>query len=651
MKIGIIGTGKDNNSIGVAIAKILTLEHLPEAIYIWNRTEEKCDWARKQILNIKKQQKVFIETPEQIAAQTNLSIICTEQNPHLREDAKAKKITTREQMLDLNLSPILQLGKKFSSYTGKVLVVTNPTDILAHAFCAAAHLDPSQVYGFNHVDAYRISRICEEYLEKKNIHGSAQAYVLGPHGSQIVPIFSQCSFNNIPLTKLLSSTELQEINQKVRYAGFVDMATWNTVAGEVASALSTSIETLFKEGKDPVCLSSYLRLSDYKEILQTAEVHNLEALLEGEDKGCFIGFPVTKNGPLPTFSLNIQEAKEFVTTYVELHKAMNKLIRENKISEIKANKVHIPTIDVPVPAEVRKYPHLVEVNEKYPLLSPGKVVKHTAEVVVSKEANIFPDVYCLDTKRRLFLVHAEEENLGSISNFGIGRSRALCRYEGKLYFSTEEGIICCSENERGNRINGTYYRNRKLKIFSNRTINSIEVTKDEIFGSHSELGLFYWRRIDSQLEKKREGSFTQFIQNGVATPTRAVLCDQGRIYVGSGNRIYTSDNSEEDFKELKKEQQQTQRVVDALLVDFINAIAATQCLDYGLYTKDLTEGKKVLHHDDPPCTARLKNGFCPKCKLRPDMQSTCLYLYCLACDRRLKNMKCPKCGQTYNLSS
>ena len=52
MKIGIIGTGKDNNSIGVAIAKILTLEHLPEAIYIWNRTEEKCDWAGKQILHI-----------------------------------------------------------------------------------------------------------------------------------------------------------------------------------------------------------------------------------------------------------------------------------------------------------------------------------------------------------------------------------------------------------------------------------------------------------------------------------------------------------------------------------------------------------------------------------------------------------------------
>ena len=94
---------------------------------------------------------------------------------------------------------------------------------------------------------------------------------------------------------------------------------------------------------------------------------------------------------------------------------------------------------------------------------------------------------------------------------------------------------------------------------------------------------------------------------------------------------HMNDLSEKDFKKLKEEQQQTQRVVDALLVDFINIVGATQCLDYGLYTKHLKpKTKRVLHHDDPPCTARLNDGFCPKCKLRPDMQSTCLYLYCLS---------------------
>jgi len=62
----------------------------------------------------------------------------------------------------------------------------------------------------------------------------------------------------------------------------------------------------------------------------------------------------------------------------------------------------------------------------------------------------------------------------------------------------------------------------------------------------------------------------------------------------------------------------------------------------------MTKAKLVLHHDDPPCEARLCRGHCPACDLTPDMQSTCLYLYCPTCDVSLEEgMKCPKCGQTF----
>ena len=106
--------------------------------------------------------------------------------------------------------------------------------------------------------------------------------------------------------------------------------------------------------------------------------------------------------------------------------------------------------------------------------------------------------------------------------------------------------------------------------------------------------------------------------------------------------------SKKDLKKLNKGGQLTQRLIDALLVDFINYVGTGQCLDYGLYVKDLKPKVKfVLHHDDPPCTARLNDGFCQKCHLRPDMQSTCLYLYCPSCNRRLKKLKCPKCGQAF----
>ena len=45
--------------------------------------------------------------------------------------------------------------------------------------------------------------------------------------------------------------------------------------------------------------------------------------------------------------------------------------------------------------------------------------------------------------------------------------------------------------------------------------------------------------------------------------------------------------SPKDISRLKKEQRLTQRLIDALLVDFINRVGAGQCLDYGLYTEHL----------------------------------------------------------------
>jgi hypothetical protein len=61
----------------------------------------------------------------------------------------------------------------------------------------------------------------------------------------------------------------------------------------------------------------------------------------------------------------------------------------------------------------------------------------------------------------------------------------------------------------------------------------------------------------------------------------------------------------------------------------------------------MKKAKAVLHHDDPPCNARLNNRYCPECKFHPDMQSICLMTYCPECDYPLEKMKCPKCGKKF----
>lgn len=77
--------------------------------------------------------------------------------------------------------------------------------------------------------------------------------------------------------------------------------------------------------------------------------------------------------------------------------------------------------------------------------------------------------------------------------------------------------------------------------------------------------------------------------------------------------------------------------------------------------KDVNGIIRVMHHDDPPCEARLVNGECPECKLHPDMQSLALWSYCKACQVPLEGimkkgggfekgvMKCPNCKETFDL--
>ncbi len=61
----------------------------------------------------------------------------------------------------------------------------------------------------------------------------------------------------------------------------------------------------------------------------------------------------------------------------------------------------------------------------------------------------------------------------------------------------------------------------------------------------------------------------------------------------------------------------------------------------------MRKARIVQFHDDPPCNARLDEGFCNNCNLLPDMQSIMIYFYCPKCDVLLKNMQCAECGEKF----
>lgn len=99
---------------------------------------------------------------------------------------------------------------------------------------------------------------------------------------------------------------------------------------------------------------------------------------------------------------------------------------------------------------------------------------------------------------------------------------------------------------------------------------------------------------------------------------------------------HMNDLTDSDIAEMEKlEPRLRQKIIDALLVDFINFIATRQGLDLGLYTKHLTGDKKP--------TEEQKSCGCKKCdentdKGKPPVQFKKKKTTCFICKKEVSQV-------------
>lgn len=67
-----------------------------------------------------------------------------------------------------------------------------------------------------------------------------------------------------------------------------------------------------------------------------------------------------------------------------------------------------------------------------------------------------------------------------------------------------------------------------------------------------------------------------------------ILINSAREYKKGAQESLIRNNHMNDIKDGELIEQ---RIIDAVIVDYINFVAATMCMDLGLYTKDLNEIK------------------------------------------------------------
>ncbi len=183
---------------------------------------------------------------------------------------------SREDLLDTNVKIITDVATNLKRVCPNAfcIVVANPLDAMVYAFKKITGFPKQKVVGMAGVlDSARFRAFVA--MELNVSVEDVQAFVLGGHGDDMVPLVRCCSVGGIPVTELLPKDRIDAIVERTRKAGGELVALYKTGSAYYAPA-ATSI----------VMADSYLK--DKKRVLPCA------AYLEGEYgiKGYYFGVPV-----------------------------------------------------------------------------------------------------------------------------------------------------------------------------------------------------------------------------------------------------------------------------------------------------------------------------------------------------------------------
>ncbi len=189
-RIGIIGLGNES-SFGFQLARSIWDYIAVDRLLINSRRMDKvvafCD-------NQLDGRPANYAPVERLADETDLTIICLE-NSHGASKQNLDNKVSRRNLYEGNVDPVREIAQTYSrvGYDGRVIIVSNPTDMLTKTFLEEFKGDECQVMGFNHADTSRLERILRKRLqryEEKPID-RVFAEVWGEHGPNSMAIPSK----------------------------------------------------------------------------------------------------------------------------------------------------------------------------------------------------------------------------------------------------------------------------------------------------------------------------------------------------------------------------------------------------------------------------------------------------------------------------
>jgi len=222
---------------------------------------------------------------------------------------------SREDLLATNIKIITEVSSNLKRVCPQAfcIVVSNPLDAMVYAFMKVAGFPKQKVVGMAGVlDSARFRTFVAMDLNVSV--EDVQAFVLGGHGDDMVPLVRCCSVGGIPVTELLPKERIDAIVERTRKAGGEIVALYKTGSAYYAPAASSI-----------AMAESYLR--DKKRVLPCA------AYLEGEYgiHGYYFGVPVVIGAGGVERVLELKLSEEERALVMKSLESVKKTVAETKL--------------------------------------------------------------------------------------------------------------------------------------------------------------------------------------------------------------------------------------------------------------------------------------------------------------------------------
>jgi malate dehydrogenase len=202
--ISIIGTGRVGSALG-----FLTASTSLDDIVLVDRNKNKAMGEALDIVNtIPQNSSISVTGTDDLECISGSKVIVV-------TVGAGKIVTDRFDLMPYTVPIIRDMSKKIEKYSGnaKVVVITNPVDVITYCILQETGLSPKNVIGMgSSLDSDRF-----RYLLSKVLHtdqSQIESIVLGEHGNSMVPIFSRVKFDGKSVG--LNDNQMASITNDVR---------------------------------------------------------------------------------------------------------------------------------------------------------------------------------------------------------------------------------------------------------------------------------------------------------------------------------------------------------------------------------------------------------------------------------------------------